>query len=1035
MADEELAIGIDLGTTYSCVAVLRNDKVEIIPNEIGENLTPSIVSFVDGGVLVGEQTMNQLIKNPKKTIYSIKRLMGRKINQVEVQQDIKSNFWAFDVVEQKSSQRPVIKIENENKESTFYYPEQISKYILEKLVQSARSYLEQPVKKAVITVPAYFNDEQRDATKFAAIEAGLEVLRIINEPTAASLAYGLDKKLPKNEKLRNTFYNINNILNLDIKDKNKEEDEKEEDEEEDEKLIIVFDLGGGTFDVTLLKIEDQEIFDVIATAGDSHLGGDDFNKIIIDYCLKDFSTKFKIRKDAIRENSKAMNRIKIAAEKAKIKLSSDTEATIDIDEFFNNELLHTKLTRELFEKLCQDLFNKLLIPLDKVLDDSGKGISEIKEVVLVGGSTRIPKIKEIIQNYFFDIHINDNINPDETVAYGAAIQAAKLMKQGSDILNDVILMDITPFSLGIQVEDSNKNEEIMKKGLLMSVIIPRGSKIPISKTQTYATASDFQTSVMIKVYEGEKKYVKDNHTLGEFTLVDLPPKKAREVSLDVTFSIDSDGILNVTAIETSQGIKNSIKIINDKGFNKDEILENINNTYIPLINNDTKDFRNYKKDMSYYIKEFNNSYAIDEKYKYIYNFGETLINFLNFFDKEGNDTLGNKYFLYIKALFDSYRIMIQLKSILDENDKNKIIDNSKKFIKVLSTFKNINYKHYIELLNLFVISLSKEDKKNSFETQKKITESRNIILYSLVTYVIELVEEKAEKILSDNNKFSRYNSKYLFQNCITISELFIKSQRDLSKVLEIRNKHNHCIEKCKIEIKKINANSLIEIDKIKNSGKLIENGENMDREELLILLDNYRQAVQNIQGINDYLSESIILANIVKINYKYLNNENYGELRKLAEQSVALAKSTNINVEQYKWYLEITNILKELRKRDEDQERYDQENFENKYKVEQKQIFDEIKEYRQKSNIEFVEFILTKYPPKKSPLRKNKTIREQWNSNPKSFVERVSARYNPDNYPKNTDEEKLQFTIYHTISKEINAILSDLNPVRIHLKE
>jgi hypothetical protein len=334
-----------------------------------------------------------------------------------------------------------------------------------------------------------------------------------------------------------------------------------------------------------------------------------------------------------------------------------------------------------------------------------------------------------------------------------------------------------------------------------------------------------------------------------------------------------------------------------------------------------------------------------------------------------------------------------------------------------------------------VISLSKEDKKNSFETQKKITESRKIILYSLVTYVIELVEEKAEKILSDNNKFSRYNSKYLFQNCITISELFIKSQRDLSKVLEIRNKHNHCIEKCKIEIKKINANSLIEIDKIKNSGKLIENGENMDREELLILLDNYRQAVQNIQGINDYLSESIILANIVKINYKYLNNENYGELRKLAEQSVALAKSTNINVEQYKWYLEITNILKELRKRDEDQERYDQENFENKYKVEQKQIFDEIKEYRQKSNIEFVEFILTKYPPKKSPLRKNKTIREQWNSNPKSFVERVSARYNPDNYPKNTDEEKLYYTIYHTISKEINAILSDLNPVRINLKE
>ena len=288
MSDEELAIGIDLGTTFSCVAVLRNGKVDIIPNEIGQNLTPSIVSFMEDndGVLVGEETLNQLIKNPKRTIYSIKRLIGRNYQDDEVKKDIASDFWAFDVVPKKSkegnNQRPVIKITDKKNKLRYYYPEEISKFILQKLVQSARAYLGQPVKKAVITVPAYFKDAQRKATKFAAEEAGLEVLRIINEPTAASLAYGLDIKLPKNDLLANTFGDLNKCFDSNIQ--NKEEDE----EEDDEKYIVVFDLGGGTFDVTLLKIEDQEIFNVITTDGDSHLGGDDFNKKIMDHCLKNF---------------------------------------------------------------------------------------------------------------------------------------------------------------------------------------------------------------------------------------------------------------------------------------------------------------------------------------------------------------------------------------------------------------------------------------------------------------------------------------------------------------------------------------------------------------------------------------------------------------------------------------------------------------------------------------------------------------------------------------------------------------------------
>ena len=1031
MVDEEIAIGIDLGTTYSCVAVLRGEKVEIIPNEIDENITPSVVSFVDEGVLVGEQTLNQLIKNPKKTIYSIKRLMGRNFKDREVQDDIKSKFWSFDVVEQKSSGRPVIEIDDEkNKTKKYYYPEQISKFILEKLVQNAKNYLNQPIKKAVITVPAYFNDAQRKATEFAANEAGLEVLRIINEPTAASLAYGLDKKLQK-DVLTSSIFDLNRNFNM-----NNYQKINNDNDEEDEKLIIVFDLGGGTFDVTLLNIEDQEIFNVLSTSGDSHLGGDDFNKKIMDYCLKEFCSKLNIDEKILRENSQAMNRLKIASEKAKIKLSLEEKTIIDIDEFYNNELLHIQITRELFENMCQDLFNRLIPHLNKVLDDSQKGISEIKEIVFVGGSTRIPKIKEIIHNYFFDVHINDSINPDETVAYGAAIQAAKIMKQGNDILNDIILMDITPFSLGINVVNESKDSEIRKKGSLMSVVIPRGTKIPIKKTNHYQTSLDYQEEISIGVYEGENKYVKDNHFLGEFNLVDLPKKKAGEVKDDVTFSIDANGILTVTAQETSEGITNSIKIINDKGFNKEEIIENINETFTPLVNNnDNKTFKNYKKEMGEYYKYYMESYNPKEKYKYIYNFAETLINFLNTFEKEGNDTLGNKYFLYIKVLFDAYRTFLQLNSIINDNDKNLIIKNSKYFLEILSTFKNTNYNSYIELLNFYVIHLSTEEKKESIETVNQINDIRNCILFDLVTFVIELIEKKAEKILSSKSKYSRYNSKYLFKNCLQISELYIKSERDLAKNIEIRNRHNNCIEKCISEIKKINANSLIEIDKIKNSGKLIENGENMDREELLIILDNYRQALLNMQGINDYESEAIILANIIKINYKYLNSDKYSELRTMSEQCVALAKATNKNVEQFKWYLEISSILQELRKRFEEQEQIEQENFENKFKEEKTQIFDEIKEYRKKTNVEFIEFILNKYPPKKSPLKKNKTVREQWNENAKSFVERLSARYNPDNYPKNTEEEKLNYTIYHTISTEINEIYSELVPNNISLKE
>ena len=367
--DEELAIGIDLGTTYSCMAVVRNNNIEIIPNEMGVNITPSIVSFVDNGILVGEQTIDQLLINPKKTIYSIKRLIGRLYNDKEVLNDINSNFWTFDI--EKKNNRPIIKINNKNK-IDYYYPEEISKYILEKLIQSANKYLNQEVTKAVITVPAHFNNSQKEATKLAAEQAGLEVLRIINEPTAASLAYGLDQKYKKN--FLKTNYNINNKII---------ENEEDDDDDEEEKYILVFDLGGGTFDVTLLKIIDKEEFFVEATAGDSHLGGDDFDKKIIDYCLNEYTSKFNIDINKIKADKIAMNRLKIASEKAKIKLSYEKEAIIELNEFYKKELLYIKLTRETFENICEDIFQRLTVTIKKVIDDAKIEYTKIKELFLL----------------------------------------------------------------------------------------------------------------------------------------------------------------------------------------------------------------------------------------------------------------------------------------------------------------------------------------------------------------------------------------------------------------------------------------------------------------------------------------------------------------------------------------------------------------------------------------------------------------------------------------------------------------------------
>ena len=963
MEDDELAIGIYIGETNSCAAVLRNGKVDIIPNELGQRLTPSIVSFDnENRILVGEHSLNNLIRNPKKTIYGIKRIIGKNFH--EVQEESIKNIWSFDIIgmdKNNKNKRPAIKIDN--KLSYFYYPEEIYSLILRKLILSAKIYLEQPIKKVVLTVPSYFNENQRKATKLAAEMAGLCVLRIINEPTAAFLAYGLDKKLDK------TILDINNVFNSE-EQRNKNKDENSEKKKKN--FIVVFDLGGRTFDLTLLEIEDKETFNTFYSCGDFFLGGNDFDQRIIDYCLNEFCTKLNIDLSEIKKNTEAINRLKNSAVNAKIRLSSEKETSIDIDDFYKNETLHIKLTINLFEDLCNDLFNRIYNFLEKILDKCPNSIDSVKEVIIVGGATRIPRLKEIVKNFFFDIDICDSINPDEAKAYGAAIKAAELNKQGEDILNDSLLMGITPLSLGINIK--NENEKIKNKGDLMSVVIPKGARIPYLNKIKYNTTLDFQETMSIGVYEGENRYVNDNHFLGKLNLLNLPKKKVAEI--EVSFMIDENGILTVRASETSQGMKNEFV-------------------------------------MNHYYGYYHNSLNLKDKYENIYNFGETLVAFLNTFEKEGNNTLGNKYFLYIKVLFESYRILIQLISLINDNDIKLIIDNSKHFLDILSTFENIDYNHYIRLLSLFVIDLSLEEKKEPFEKQKQINKIRNNILNELAIFVMELIQKKAELFLSNNCNSYRYNAKNLFQNCIKVSELFIKFENNLKGNLELKKRHHKCIEKCNLEIKKINVNSIMNLDKLKSFDGLVDYKEYMNREQLLLLLDNFRNVIQNFKGFDDPISEAKILGNIVKIKYIFLLNTNYNELIKLAESSVSLAKSVNQNLEKCKWYLEISSILQELRKNLEDY----LENF----------VFDKINKYRQKSLVKFIEFILKEHPPINNPLKKIQSVRDALNQNGKHFIEMLSARYNLDNYPKNTKEEKIRYSIMQAISIEINQILCEFD--------
>lgn len=1014
-----VAIGIDLGTTFSCIAVFKNNKIEVIPNEIGDSTTPSIVTFSGNKIYSGEETLRIQTRDPKNTIYGVKRLIGKYFEDREVQDEIKK-YWTFTVDQGEKQDKgclPVIVVDYEGKKQKFS-PEDISALILAKLKRSAERHLKTKVDSCVVTIPAHFREEQKNATIEACKKAGFKVLGTLNEPEAAALAFGFEGK---NRKGKNANENENG-----------------------EKLILVFDLGGGTFDVSILKYENLK-FKVIEKFGDPHFGGEDFDNALVNYCINKFYEMKKIIIDKDKDPD-VMKRLKMACESAKKILSSKNKIQIELNCLKNNEDLSLEISRDLFEEICGHLFDKCINPISELLQKLNISQGNIDEVILIGGSTKIPRIRRMLKSIFFR-EPNTFINPDEAVASGAAIMAAKLSGVEGKEIKDILIKDITPFTLGIAVfndevsrvlillnflESLNKPEKLDDKGikniannaLLMSTVIKKGSPIPYDNTEQYHTVHDNQEEVEFEVYEGESTLVKENNLLGKFRVKNLPKKKAGEVKFDVNFKIDSNGILTVTAQMTDDKNKKEQLIVETY---KGGVSKNEFNLLEKVEKNNTKDdkffkMRDLRIEMNQYYQQIINpkkniededdeedeeeklKRKEEEKFDLLKNYSHTIEEFISLFDKKDleNEVILEKIFDYLKKLFESYRMALQLKSQVNNDFQKEIIN---KVAEYFSKFFESKIFWLQDLLDVFI------------GTEKKF-------FYEIAINLMQLFMIKGQLYSSETKRdnFNKYYAKQYFKGALEIIRKY-NLDKDINRIeRKKKEQYEQMKNKCIAGIHNLDAEFLIESENSLSSNKLVDDKIKNQKEKLYSLLDIFLEHISKLEGLDDNESYRIIAlcyANIVKIEYKLLGNKN--KLKIIRDYGVK-CKEISERIESIKhksWFKEFFDIQREL----EEEIRFKEEEKDNeKIKIKEK-MQEELNKIsriaKEKRKVEFIKYIIDNYPP--NGYKKEDDYVKRFNKNPEKTLEDLTTVYHTSNY-HGKDIPYERYLIIEQIETELNKM-------------
>ena len=924
---ENYIVGIDFGTTYSCMSVWKDGGLVIIPNGAGERTTPSVVIFdAPDKVFVGEETLYHLPKNDSYKIYEIKRILGQTYNQIKNQ--IK-NF-PYKIVKEENGDKPMIEMKFAKNKIVKKYPEEIANLIIRKLLSNAEAFLGKKIYDVLITFPADFSEAQKNAVRFSAEQIqGIKVLQVINEPCAAILSFGFPKQLlensfcPFNEQfslvkqndeeihpmeeisrskinisifsnsLNNDDSNIiinNNELNVTKENDNLIDNSFLNNHNKEKMKIIVFDFGGGTYDVSLVYVENGKNFETITYDGDKNLGGSDLDNKLMDYSLKTFCNSNKYDEKILRNNYKLMQRLKRACEETKKYLSVKTEDNILIEDFYESNPLCCHITRSKFEELCKDLFLRLSKPLDSILEKQNLNNTDIDEIVLVGGSSKIPKVKSILQQKFPNVQINDQISPDEAVALGASIYAESLRRVEEDFWKDFSYIDKTGHSIGIETEDGT-----------LDVIIPKDKKYPTSNFHFFSTAYNDQYTFDVNIYEGENKIASQNELIGRFTLEGIPKRPKGEVILKVTVKIEKNQSIKVTGFVKDGDIKKNLTILRNNQYPKIQNNENL----ILNINDLNGEERKKQSYIFEYSKNFIYQKKDKDKYDLIKKYNIAVIDYLDFLERKYNDTSSEKYLFLLEKLFKSYTYIFNtnLRNLVDLNEKLGIKGSIESFLCKISNKAPFRIKH---LLNFF----------------KTVKNEHFIERLEIIVFSMELLYTKAMNNLLYNEQNHHLLSKSLFEECLSISIIYIKDEELAKMDLDSMKKYKDIKEGCDKKIKLISALHLTEIKSSKEKGKLFNNESKLEKDDLSLLSYNLQQAVKTINNIpnlnnNEEALEtkSFYLANIVKIEFLKKDKKiNYERLGKTAQESISIANKLKKDCKKKDWYKEIVKLNQEINK-------------------------------------------------------------------------------------------------------------------------